>query len=139
CTKRCGNGRCDERRSLGAPVASPAACVPLAASSGAYFSRQWEGYAAMRDAQMLQRAREKLIAMGRRIRSDFDQRTEAISESILATGDVSTVPTHLADFDAEGLEVEVAVGQTEDEMLRSIQKALQRIEEGTYGTCEDCG
>lgn len=93
----------------------------------------------MRDAQMLQRAREKLIAMGRRIRSDFDQRTEAISESILATGDVSTVPTHLADFDAEGLEVEVAVGQTEDEMLRSIQKALQRIDEGTYGTCEDCG
>ena len=46
--------------------------------------------------------------------------------------------------DFEGLrkgivEVGLIMGQTEHEILQDIEDALERIEAGTYGTCDDCG
>ena len=48
---------------------------------------------------------------------------------------------HLADTATETYERELDEGLEEDarEQLRQIEKALERIEEGTYGTCEICG
>jgi RNA polymerase-binding protein DksA len=83
--------------------------------------------------------RQKLIEMGRRIEEEFNRRAEAINEEVATPGELSHLPTHPADQDAEGVEVEVAVGQTHDQLLESIRAALERIDQGTYGTCETCG
>jgi RNA polymerase-binding transcription factor DksA len=45
----------------------------------------------------------------------------------------------LADADEEGLDKEIAIAQNEEGMLELVEGALQRIEDGTYGTCEECG
>ena len=52
---------------------------------------------------------------------------------------MSHLRTHLADLDDEGLEIDLIMGQTEHEILQGIEDALERIEAGTYGTCDDCG
>ena len=48
---------------------------------------------------------------------------------------------HLADTATETYERELDEGLEEDarEQLHQIEKALGRIEDGTYGTCEICG
>ena len=58
-----------------------------------------------------------------------------------ATGDVSNMPTHMADLGTDNFEQEFTLNliQTEQETLREIEEALERIEEGTYGLCENCG
>jgi RNA polymerase-binding protein DksA len=88
---------------------------------------------------VLEEQREKLIDMRRRIEREFNRGAEAIAQNIAATGDLSRVPTHPADQDVEGLDVEVAVGHTQDDLLESIRVALARIDQGTYGECEQCG
>jgi RNA polymerase-binding protein DksA len=87
----------------------------------------------------LEEQREKLIDMRRRIEREFNRAAEAIAQDIAAPGELSHLPTHPADQDVEGLDVEVAVGHTQDEMLEAIRVALARIDQGTYGQCEKCG
>jgi DnaK suppressor protein len=36
-------------------------------------------------------------------------------------------------------EMDATVGQTLERRLQNVERALQKIEEGTYGTCEDTG
>lgn len=88
---------------------------------------------------VLEEQREKLIEMGRRIEQEFNQHAEAIADDIAAPGDSSGVPTHLADRDVPSLETELAVGHSQDEILLAIRAALARMDEGTYGICENCG
>jgi len=58
-----------------------------------------------------------------------------------SSGDLSTMPIHMADIGSDNFEQEFTLGliENEEEMLRAIDDALQRIEEGTYGKCEECG
>ena len=57
-----------------------------------------------------------------------------------ASGDVSSMPTHMADLGTDNYEQEFTLNliQTEQETLRDIQDALEKIEAGTYGLCESC-
>lgn len=57
-----------------------------------------------------------------------------------ASGDVSTMPTHMADLGSDNYEQEFTLNliQNEQETLRDIEDALVKIEEGTYGLCEMC-
>ena len=55
-----------------------------------------------------------------------------------ATGDLSSMPLHMADIGSDTFEQEFALGLIESErrMLEEIDEALARIEHRTYGICE---
>ena len=57
------------------------------------------------------------------------------------SGDLSNMPIHMADIGTDNFEQEFTLGliENEDQMLRDIEDALARIENGTYGLCENCG
>jgi RNA polymerase-binding transcription factor DksA len=64
---------------------------------------------------------------------------DAIREDVNTVGDLSKVPTHPADNDAEGIDQNIALAATEEGLLEQVEAALGRIENGTYGHCETCG
>ncbi|MCI0342968.1 MAG: TraR/DksA family transcriptional regulator [Planctomycetales bacterium] len=57
-----------------------------------------------------------------------------------ATGDLSTMPLHMADVSGDNYEQELTLGLIEAEQaeVRDIDAALKRIEDGTFGECENC-
>ena len=57
-----------------------------------------------------------------------------------ASGDLSTMPIHMADIGSDNFEQEFTLGliENEEDMLRDIDDALSRIDAGTYGKCESC-
>ena len=64
---------------------------------------------------------------------------EALKKSRLdASGDLSSMPIHMADLGTDNYEQEFALGLMDSEMklLREIDGALGRIEQRTYGVCE---
>ena len=67
---------------------------------------------------------------------------EALKKSRLdATGDLSSMPIHMADIGTDNFEQEFALGlmDSERKLLEEIDDALQRIEEKKYGICEGTG
>jgi RNA polymerase-binding protein DksA len=67
---------------------------------------------------------------------------EALKQSRLdASGDLSSMPIHMADIGTDNYEQEFALGlmDSERKLLIEIDNALQRIEEKTYGICEGTG
>lgn len=57
------------------------------------------------------------------------------------TGDLSSIPTHLADLGTDAHEQEINLEMMEYEMklLEEIDQAIARIEDGTYGLCQGTG
>ena len=53
-----------------------------------------------------------------------------------ASGDLSTVPYHMADVGTDNFEHEFTLGliENEEEELREIDAALERLEKGTFGS-----
>jgi len=67
---------------------------------------------------------------------------EALKQSRLdASGDLSSMPIHMADIGTDNYEQEFALGlmDSERKLLNEIDNALHHIEEGTYGICEGSG
>lgn len=67
---------------------------------------------------------------------------EALKKSRMdASGDLSSMPIHMADLGTDNYEQEFALGlmDSERKLLREIDDALERIEQGTYGICEGTG
>jgi RNA polymerase-binding protein DksA len=67
---------------------------------------------------------------------------ESLKKSRLdATGDLSNVPIHMADIGTDNFEQEFALDLMDSErrLLDEIHRALERIEDGTYGICEGTG
>jgi DnaK suppressor protein len=58
-----------------------------------------------------------------------------------SSGDLSSMPIHMADLGSDNFEQEFALGLVDSErkLLREIYDALDRIEQGTYGICEGTG
>ena len=57
-----------------------------------------------------------------------------------ASGDLSAYTVHMADMSADTYERELAMNlaSSEQEVLYQIDDALKRIDEGTYGSCQQC-
>ena len=67
-----------------------------------------------------------------------EMQDEALKKSRLdASGDLSSMPIHMADIGTDNYEQEFALGllDSERKLLREIDEALERIEQGTYGIC----
>jgi DnaK suppressor protein len=58
-----------------------------------------------------------------------------------ASGDLSSMPIHMADIGTDNYEQEFALGLMDGErkLLREIDDALERIQRGAYGICEGTG
>ena len=67
---------------------------------------------------------------------------EALKKSRLdASGDLSSMPIHMADQATDNYEQEFSLGLMDSEvrLIREIDDALGRIEDDTYGICEGTG
>lgn len=84
-----------------------------------------------------------LLEKRRDILSDVsDIEGETLKKSRLdATGDLSSMPIHMADIGTDNYEQEFALELMDGErkLLREIDGALGRIEQGIYGICEGKG
>ncbi|RPJ39124.1 MAG: TraR/DksA family transcriptional regulator [Planctomycetaceae bacterium] len=58
-----------------------------------------------------------------------------------ASGDLSSMPIHMADLGTDNYQQEFSLGlmDSERKLITEIDDALQRIENGTYGICEGTG
>jgi len=66
----------------------------------------------------------------------------AMEESVFqGSGELSSMPVHLADIGTDSYEQEFSLGLVAEErkILLEIQHALTRIAEGTFGICEGLG
>ena len=66
---------------------------------------------------------------------------EGTSKQITASMDTNTRQGDLADQATGNNEVHIQLKlkQTDAKILRAIEEALWRIDNGTYGVCRDCG
>ena len=85
--------------------------------------------------------REKLQVLRARLRGDVSTMAEAaLNKNRLDAGDLSTVPQHMADVGTDNYEQEFTLSlmESDSDTLSQIEDALKRIDDGTYGECEDC-
>ena len=94
-------------------------------------------------ASDLKHYRELLLEKRREIFNNvFEIEDEALKKSRLdATGDLSSMPIHMADLGTDNYEQEFALGlmDSERKLIREIDGALERIEQKTYGICLGTG
>jgi len=87
--------------------------------------------------------KERLLALRSRLRGDVSQMADAAlnKNRIQSNGALSSSPIHMADLGSDNFEQEFTLGlmEAEEGTLMQIEAALERIEEGTYGICEECG
>lgn len=91
------------------------------------------------DQKSLDEFHRRLQELRARVENDFEGLRASIQIETGHPGEPSRLPTHPADADVEGLEVELIMSRTEGEILSATEEALVRIADGTYGTCEECG
>src|SRR5580693_454789 len=87
--------------------------------------------------------RQVLQTLRSRLRGDLDQMTdEALRrDNNGGTGNLSNVPLHMADLGTDNYDQEFTLGLIENEQgtLELVEEALERMENGTYGQCAECG
>ncbi len=87
--------------------------------------------------------KQLLLAKRREILANVNEiEGEALKKSRLdASGDLSSMPIHMADLGTDNYEQEFALELMDSEikLLREIDAALARISEGTYGICLGTG
>ncbi len=86
--------------------------------------------------------KEQLLALRARLRGDVSAMAKAALHKTRseASGDLSSMPIHMADIGTDNFEQEFTLSlmQSEEEALEQIEAALERIEEGVYGQCLEC-
>ena len=70
-------------------------------------------------------------------------RVTELADKALQTnsGELSTVPLHLADAGTDNFDqaFSLSLAEAGSHALPFIEAAIERIDEGTYGICEECG
>jgi DnaK suppressor protein len=91
----------------------------------------------------LKHFRQILLEKRREILNNVNEiEDEALKKSRMdATGDLSSMPIHMADIGTDNYEQEFALGlmDSERKLLREIDEALGRIDKKIYGICEGTG
>jgi RNA polymerase-binding transcription factor DksA len=83
-----------------------------------------------------------LIALRARLRGDVSQLADAaLKKGGDGSSDSSTMPIHMADLGSDNFEQEFTLSLMENEeaTLGAVEMALERIDAGIYGDCEECG
>jgi len=91
----------------------------------------------------IQVCKERLLVLRARIRGEVSHMADAALNSSRseANGDLSRMPIHMADLGTDNFEREftLSLRENEEETLGRIETSLERIEDRTYGDCEQCG
>lgn len=86
--------------------------------------------------------RRQLMALAQRLKGDMtDLSGEALRQvGGEASGNLSNAPVHPADLGSDTFEQEVSMSllQNEERTLEEIAAALGRMDQGTFGRCEEC-
>jgi DnaK suppressor protein len=91
------------------------------------------------NSALLERNRTRLLEMQSRLIPTVQTIEQGIIEDVRAPGDISNAPTHMATEAEEGIDRNVALAQNEQGLLEQVEDALVRVENGTYGKCQNCG
>ena len=83
--------------------------------------------------------KSRLIELRKRLMRAVDAAEEALRDDIATPGTLSNVPPHPADRAVEGADEQIAIAQNEEQLLADTEAALERIEAGTFGLCQNCG
>ena len=80
----------------------------------------------------------RLLLLRSRLRNDVTSMTD---EALRGDNPEPAMPIHMAELGSDNFEQEFTLSllATEEDTLGLIDKALVRIENGTYGICEECG
>ncbi len=119
------------------------------ALSRALVAAQGEGFTVVEDGRKLPKTKlsrkqlrefqELLLTKRRELVGNVGNLTdEALGRNRRdAAGDLSAMPIHMADLGSDNWEQEFTLGLIDNErkLLREIDEALARIEDGTYGVC----
>jgi DnaK suppressor protein len=81
----------------------------------------------------------QLLELRKRLLREVDSAEEALRDDVVKPGEISSLPTHPADDDVEGLDSEIAIAQNEEFLLEQVNAAIERVGAGTYGDCQRCG
>lgn len=90
-------------------------------------------------ATEVERYKQTLLALRKRVSGEVSSVAEGLREEVNQAGNESAAPVHLADQAPSGIDADVHVLETEQSMLRDIEDALNRIGDGTFGLCTECG
>jgi RNA polymerase-binding transcription factor DksA len=86
--------------------------------------------------------RQHLLALLNRLNGDISHLAdEALRKNQReASGNLSSMPIHMADIGTDNFEQEFTLNllQNEEQVLTEIAAALERINQGTFGRCEEC-
>jgi YteA family regulatory protein len=88
------------------------------------------------------RFREALLEERKRVQAAIENLQEETSGTLSDdAGEQSAYDNHLADTATETYdrELDYTLEENSEHVLAGIEAALKRIEEGTYGTCSNCG
>lgn len=85
----------------------------------------------------LRKFAELLLARRREVMGDVTNMTHEALSGARSDAGRSPMPQHMADLGSDNWEQELTLGllETERTLVREIDEALQRIEDGTYGIC----
>jgi DnaK suppressor protein len=90
----------------------------------------------------LEKYRQHLLDLGKDLKGKVsDLQHEALRKAGgEESGNLSNMPVHMADLASDNFEQEVAIGllETEEQRLEEIAAALERIENGSFGRCQEC-
>lgn len=94
-------------------------------------------------SEQLEHFKQLLLEKRREILGNVNEMEgEALKKSRMdASGDLSSMPIHMADVGSDNFEQELSLGLVDSErrMIKEIDDALDRIAEGVYGLCEGTG
>lgn len=85
---------------------------------------------------------QRLLLRRRELLGDMGQmQGEALEHNQTTSGELSSMPVHMADVGTDNYEQEFTLGliDSERKMLNGIDHALTKIDDGTYGICEGTG
>ena len=86
--------------------------------------------------------KERLLALRARLRGDVSAMADsALRKTRLeASGDLSSMPIHMAELGSDNFEQEFTLSlmETEEGTLEAIETALERIEDSVFGKCTEC-
>jgi RNA polymerase-binding transcription factor DksA len=85
--------------------------------------------------------RQMLLLLRQRLTGDVSHlKDEALRRNGSAGGNLSNMPIHMADLGTDNFEQEFTLSllQNEEQVLDEIAAALDRIQKGRFGRCEDC-
>ena len=82
--------------------------------------------------------RERLLALRARLRGDTTQMEDDALKDHAKTTSITTDVAELGSDNADQ-ELTLSLLGSDQDALDQIEAALQRIEDGSYGQCEECG